>query len=594
MSVLDDHVYEFDEFRLDADQRLLVRRGEQLTLTPRVFDTLLYFVQHHNRVITKDELMRAIWADSFVEENNLSQNVSTLRRALGKARYILTVPGSGYRFAAEVKTIRRAKAALPIKKAQARTIAVLPFKPIVEASRDEALELGMADTLIARLSSSGKLIVRPLSSVRRYGGLEQDPQAAGRELGVESLLDGSLQRSADRIRLTARLINVEDGSSMWAGTFDEKATDVFAVQDAISERVASALAVPLSNEERQRLTNRSTENLEAYDLYLKGRYHWNKLISTEVRRSIQFFRKAIDIDPTYALAYAGIAEAYRSLPISSDVQPDDSFPLAHAAVAKALEIDDKLADVHATLSILNSWYDWDWSGAEREAKRAIELNPNSSEAHRANALLLSTLGRQREAIEAAAQAREFDPLALLTRTHESLFLYYDGRYEEAREKLVKTLEIESTFWIALLTLAKIYVRQELYSDAITELSKARVSSGGNTQTIAWIGYAFARSGDHKQARAILEELVAISVKRYVPPHNIALIHNGLGEDKAALDWLEQAYSVRDVLLSAFITVDPSWDRLRETPRLRAILRGMNLERSDEGSYNVWPSSSRPD
>jgi len=586
MSTRDAQFYEFDEFRIDADRRLLLCQGEPLTLTPRVFDTLLYFVQHANRVISKEELMRAIWADSFVEENNLSQNVSTLRRALGQPRYILTIPGTGYRFAADVKAEKRTEASIPTRDVKARTIAVLPFKPIVEMIRDDALELGMADTLIARLSSSGKLIVRPLSSVRRYSGLEQDPQAAGRELGVESVLDGSLQRSADRIRLTARLINVDDGASIWVGTFDEKATDVFAVQDAISERVANALAVPLSNEERQQLTRRSTQNLEAYDLYLKGRYFWSKLVPPEVRRSIQFFQRAIDLDPTYALAYAGIAEAYRSFPISSDVPPNDSFPLAHAAVAKALEIDDDLADVHATLSILKSWYDWDWSGAEREARRALALNPNSSEAHRANALLLSSLGHQKEAIEAAAQARELDPLAMLTRTHESLFLYYDGQYDEAREKLVKTLEIEPNFWIALLTLAKIYVRNGHYSEAIAALTRARLSSGGNAQTIAWIGYASALAGDHQRARMVLQELMLLSRERYIPPHNLALMHNGLGEDEAAIDWLERACEVRDVLLPAFFTVDPSWDRLRANPRITTILKAMNLERSDDGSYNI--------
>src|SRR5215471_7383688 len=568
-------IYEFDEFRLDANRRLLLREGRPLTLTPRVFDTLLYFVQHANRLILKDELMRAIWADSFVEENNLSQNVSTLRRALGNRCYILTVPGSGYRFATDIKTIDvREKQASPAP--ELRTIAVLPFKPIVEQSRDESLELGMADTLIARLSSSGKLIVRPLSSVRRYTGLEQDPQAAGRELGVESVLDGSLQRSADRIRITARLINVSDGTSLWVGTFDENATDVFAVQDAISEKVSTALAIPLSTEERRQLTKRHTENLEAYDLYLKGRYCWSKLIPPKVRRSIQFFQQAIEIDPTYALAYAGIAEAYRSLPISGDVPPHDAFPLAHAAAAKALEIDEKLADVHATLSILNSWYDWDWVAAEREARRAIELNPNSSEAHRANGLLLSTLGRQEDAIAAATRARELDPLAMLTRTHESLFLYYDGRYQEAREKLVKTLEIDPNFWIALLTLGKILVREGKYEKGIAQFDKARSFSGGNAQTISWIGYAFGLAGDLAQADAVLGELKELSTQRYVPPYNFALIYNGLGDDETTLRWLQQALTVRDVLLSAFITVDPCWDRLRENSTFKKILKGMNL------------------
>jgi DNA-binding winged helix-turn-helix (wHTH) protein/tetratricopeptide (TPR) repeat protein len=587
MSISEPDIYEFDDFHLDAVKRVLLRRGEPLPLTPRVFDTLLYFVQHHGRVIEKDELMRAIWPDSFVEENNLNQNVSTLRRTLGESRsqtrYIVTVPGSGYRFAAEVKAVSGPVASRPAAGIQPKVIAVLPFKPIVAESRDEALELGMADSLIAQLSNSREIIVRPLSSVRRYSGLEQDPQAAGRELGVESVLDGSIQRSGDRIRVTARFINVMEGASLWVGTFDENFTDVFAVQDAISERVANALALPLSNEERRGLTKRYTENLEAYDLYLKGRYYWNKLIPPEVRKSIQFFQQAIDLDPTYALAYAGMAEAYRSFPISSDVPPDDAFPLAHAAAAKALEIDDTLADVHATLSILHNWYDWDWAGAEREAKRALALNPNSSEAHRAYALLLSTLGRQQEAIAEAARARELDPLALLTRTHESLFLYYDGQDQEAQEKLVKTLEIDPNFWIALLTLAKIYIRQGKYTEAIAELNSARKFSGDNTQTISLTGYAWAMSGNRTQALAALKELKTLSTQRYIPFYNIAMVYNGLGEDDEALTWLERAFERQEVLLSAFITVDPLWNRLRENPRFVRILKGLNHEQPGQES-----------
>lgn len=576
MSVQEPDIYEFDDFRLDAVKRVLLLRGELLPLTPRVFDTLLYFVQHHGRVIGKNELMQAIWPDSFVEENNLNQNVSTLRRALGKPRYLVTVPGSGYRFAADVKTFCEAQAPRPVSGARSRTVAVLPFKPIVAESRDEALELGMADTLIARLSNSREIIVRPLSSVRRYGGLEQDPQAAGCELGVESVLDGSIQRAADRIRVTARLINVEDGASQWVGTFDEKFTDVFAVQDAISERVATALALRLTAEEKRQLTRRYTENTEAYELYLKGRYHANKMIPPEVRKGIQFFQQAIGLDPTYALAHAGLADAYRSLPMTSEAPPVDAFPLVKAAALRALEIDELLADVHATLAFAKSWYDWDWAGAERAAKRALDLNPNSSEAHRAYALLLSTLGSQRLAIAEAARARELDPLALLTRTHESLFLYYDGRDEEARAKLVKTLEIDPNFWIALLTLAKIDIRQGRFSEALAALNKAKASSGGNTQTLSMIGYAQALSGERASALAALDELKILSTQRYVPPYNLAMVYNGLGDDDNALTWLERAYEARDTLLSAFITVDPNWDRLRTSSRFAAILKGMNL------------------
>lgn len=398
MNEAQTHIYEFGDFRLDAAKRLLLKRdGERIPLTPKAFDTLLYLVEHSGALLDKDELLRAVWADTVVEENNLNQHISTLRRVLGERRdehhYIVTVPGRGYRFIADVSThtnldeqkkVEENQHALDEKQAKEsntgaasqlaqragkqnrnvwiglcagiviiglvvaasyfwvartktasvssiRTIAVLPFKPLVAENRDEALEMGLADTLIARLSNSREIIVRPLSSVRRYGGLEQDPQAAGRELGVESVLDGSLQRWGDRIRVTARLVSVADGASLWTETFDEKFTNIFAVQDAISERVTGTLALRLSSEEKKRLTKRYTENVEAYQLYLIGRYHWGKLTPTEVKKSIGYFQQAIEIDPAYALAYAGLAKAYTSLPITSDVPPKDAFPKAKAA-----------------------------------------------------------------------------------------------------------------------------------------------------------------------------------------------------------------------------------------------------------------------
>ncbi len=578
------YIYEFENFRVDASKRVLLRASQPLSITPRVFDTLLYLVQHHGRVIGKEELLRAIWPDVFVEENNLNQNVSALRRALGESRgenrYIITVPGHGYRFAASVRIVSGVtdeSARGVVTGDGARAFAVLPFKPLVEEHRDEALELGMADALIIRLSNSRQIIVRPLTSVRRYGGQEQDPQTAGRELGVESVLDGSIQRWGESIRVTVRLINVSDGASLWVGTFDEEFTDVFAVQDAISERVAGALALRLSAEERLGLTKHFTEEPEAYEYYLKGRYHWNKLVPSEVRKSIEFFRQAIEVDPNYALAYTGLAASYVSLPITSDVPPADAFPQAKAAATKALEIDESLADAHTYLAFVNFWFDWDWSTAEREATRGIALNPNSSEAHRAYGILLSQLGRHEEAIAEGVRARELDPLALITRTNEALFLYYAGYDREAEERLVRTLEIDPNFWIALLTLAKVYLRQGKYSEAIVSLTKARKFSGGSAHPISMLGFACAVAGDSEQAHAILDELKSLSEQRYVPPYNFALVYNGLNADDEALHWLERAYQVRDVLLAAFIKADPNWDRLRSNPRLAAILTAMKLE-----------------
>ena len=643
MNEAQTHVYEFGDFRIDAAKRLLLKRdGERVPLTPKAFDTLLYLVEHSGTLLDKDELLKAVWADTIVEENNLNQHISTLRRVLGEKRdehqYILTVPGRGYRFVADVSTHtngdeqqkvgedqpaldeKQAKesnagaasqldqragkphrnvwlgllagivtvglvvAALyfwrartkPASVSSIRTIAVLPFKPLVAENRDEALEMGMADTLIARLSNSREIIVRPLSSVRRYGGLEQDAQVAGRELGVESVLDGSLQRWGDRIRVNARLVSVSNGAALWTGTFDEKFTGVFAVQDAISERVTGALALRLSDEEKNRLTKRYTENIEAYQLYLIGRYHLLKLTPTELRKGIEYFQRALEIDPTYALAYGGLAEAYRASSISGDMPPRDVFPKAKAAALKALEIDESLADVHATLGMIHIWFDWDWAGAERECKRAIDLNPNSGDAHRAYALLLFYLGQHDEAVAEGKRARELDPLSLLNNTLEGMFLHFAGRDDEAAARLQKALELDPNFWIAHLTLSKVYTRRRMYPEAIAALSQARKFSGGNTETISLTGYNWALSGNRAQAQTALAELKSLSTQRYVPSYNIAMIYNGLDEKEEALAWLEKAYEERDVRLT-FAKIDPKWDSFRSDFRFASLIKRIGLE-----------------
>ena len=575
MADLAPHIYEFGDFRIDAAKALLVRKGEPVALTPKVFETLLYLVRRQGDLVEKDELIRAVWPDTVVEENNLNQNISTLRRVLGESRgenrYIVTVPGRGYRFVASVRT-PPVSAAAP----STRTLAVLPFKPLTADLRDEALEMGMADTLIARLSSSRGTTVRPLSSVRKYGSLEQDALAAGRELAVESVLDGSIQRNGNHIRVTARLVQVSDGTSLWAGTFDEEFTDVFAVQDTISEKVAAALALGLSQEEKQRLTRRYTENVEAYHCYLKGRYQIGKVTRPAITKGIEFFQQAIDIDPTYALAFAGVAEAYRRLPITSDVAPMEAFPRAKAAALKALEIDENITDAHLALGFIRLWFDWDWAGADREFKRAIELNPSSGEAHMGYAALLSAVGRHREAVTEGQRAIDADPLSLLVNANQAQFLHWARRDDEARLQADKTLEMDAGFWIAHLALGRVHIQAGEYEKAIAALTKARDSSGGNSETISLIGYAWARAGDRAQALAVVDELKSRFAGRYLPPHSIAVIYHGLGDKDETFKWLENAYDERDVRLT-FLKIDPKWDAIRSEPQFGALLRGMGLE-----------------
>ena len=456
-----------------------------------------------------------------------------------------------------------------------RRIAVLPFKPLVAENRDQVLELGMADTLIAKLSNSRQIIVSSLNAVRKYSGLEQDPSAAGRELQVSSVLEGNVQKVADRIRVTARLINVADGASLWAGTFDEKFTDVFAVQDAISQKVADALALRLSGEEKRRLTKRDTKNLEAYQLYLTGRYHYARLIPPEIRTAIGFYQQAIDLDHNYAPAYFGLAEANRSLAITSDVPSKDCLPQATAATRKALEIDDSLAEGHASLSFSLIWYEWDWIGGEREAKRAIALNPNSAYSHFALAQVLSDLGRHDEAIAEGARAVELDPVFFLFSAIEGMFLHHARRDDEAIGRLEKTLQLDPTFWITHLILGKVYIQQRKYPEAVAAFVKARDLSHGNSEAIASIGYAAALAGDKAKARAVLDELKGLSVQHYIPPFNVAMVYTGLGDQNEALSWLEKACEERDVRVT-ILKVDPRWDSLRSNPRFMAILKRIGL------------------
>jgi DNA-binding winged helix-turn-helix (wHTH) protein/Tfp pilus assembly protein PilF len=566
------HIFEFGDFVVDGSKHLLLRNGEPVALTPKVFDTLLFLVQHPGQLVEKDELIRAVWPDTVVEENNLNQNISILRRLLGEERgvnrYIVTVPGRGYRFVAAVRS-----SAGPAKVAPIGSIAVLPFKPLTTGHRDEALEMGMADTLIAQLSSSRATIVRPLSSVRKYTNLEQDPQAAGRELGVESVLDGSIQSDGTQIRVTVRLTSVADGASLWAGKFDQEFTNVFAVQDTISEKVTSALALRLSQDEKKRLTQRYTDNVEAFHCYLKGRYHIGKVTRPAITKGLEFFQQAIDIDPTYALAYAGLAEAYRRLPITSDVAPKEAFPKAKAAARKALEIDENLVDAHMAMGFTKTWFDWDWAAAEREFKTAIELNPSGGEPHMGYANLLSYLGRYAAALVEGQRAVELDPLSLIVNANLAQFLHWAGLLDEARKQVQKTLEIDPNFWVANLVLGRMHIHVGNYREAIAVLTKAREFCGANSETVSLISYAHAMTGDRASAQAVLHELQ--SRQTYVPPYNVALAYHGLGDRDQALQWLEQAYQDRDVRLT-WLRVESKWDSLRSDPRFVDLQKRVGL------------------
>ena len=460
--------------------------------------------------------------------------------------------------------------------ASIKSVAVLPFKPLVAENRDEALEIGMADTLISRLGNNRQLVVRPLSSVRKFGSLEQDALTAGRALDVESVLDGSVQRRGDKIRVNARLIKVADGTLLWTGTFDEEFTDIFVVQDVISNRAVAALAVQLGGDEKMSLTKRYTENIEAYGLYLKGRFHTGKLTPQEMQTGISYFQQALGIDPSYALASVGLAEAYRALATAGEMPGTELFPKAKAAAQKAIEIDDRLADAHAILGFIIFWSDWNWKESENQCQRALELNPNCADAHAFYAHLLSNTGRHAEALAEIKRARELDPLSSKSNALEGQFLLHAGQTEKALARLQKTFELDPTFWLAHLFASSAYIEKGMFPEAIAEARKARELSGVSTHPLAFEGYALAKSGKQTEARAVLAELLKLSTHRFVSPYSIALIYNGLDERDETLAWLERGFAQREPKM-VFVKVEPKWNNLRSEPRFVDLMKRMRLQ-----------------
>jgi DNA-binding winged helix-turn-helix (wHTH) protein/TolB-like protein/Flp pilus assembly protein TadD len=638
MSRLAKRFYQFGPFRIDVEKRMLLRDGEGVTLAPKAFDTLLILVKHHGQVLEKDELMRELWPDSIVEEANLPQNISALRKALGESpnerRYIITIPGRGYRFAADVEEIegedqdlvleRYTKSTIVINEQQyspadsisrmpaprasyirrkpvlagmivlalifsasllwlwlsgrsevqqrgapIKSLAVLPFRQL-GAEADEYLGLGIADSLITRLSNLREIKVRPTSSVLKYINETKPPAEIGRELGVEAVLEGNIRKDGETIRVTIQLVRVDDGSAMWAGRFDNRFTSIFSIEDSISGRVAESLAPRLTGVEREALVRRYTENTGAYHLYLKGSYFLNKKTPEATYKAMEYFRQATEKDANYALAYVGLANSYLAVPVT-DAAPRENFPKAREAASRALEIDNRLAEAYAAIGLISFWYDWDWKEAEANFKRAIENNPNSALCRFYYAHLLSNMGRHEEAIPEARRAVELDPLSLLINSVCAQLFYHAREYDQAIEQAQKVVEIDPDYWIARTLIGRIYAEKGMYGEAIGELQQGLQLSGGSTESYTQLGYGYAVSGNRAQAERVLDELKRLLKKRYVPLNNLARIYVGLGQKDQALDLLEKALGDRETGLT-YLKVVPQWDTLREEPRFKYLMR----------------------
>lgn len=450
------------------------------------------------------------------------------------------------------------------------SIAVLPFVNVGGDPNLEYLSDGISETLINSLTQLQRLHVVARASAFRYKGKEADPQTVGRELNVRTVLMGRVRQNGDTVNVQVDLVDATTGAQLWGEEYERKLADVLSVKQAISREITDKLRLRISGDEQKQLVV-SDSNGEAYQLYLKGRYHWNKRTSEGIGKSIEYFNQAIDRDPSYALAYAGLADSWFTAAWYRDVEPREGYEKARAATNKALAIDDKLAEAHNTLAMIKGNYDWDWPGAEKEFKLSIQLNPNYPTAHQRYSLYLPVVGRLDEAVAEAKRAQQLDPLALILNENVGDILFLARRYDEAEAQLRKTLELDPNFFVARNTLAKVYEAKGMYKEAL-EQNLARE----DPEVVAEVMKIYAASGMQGVWRDRVEELLEISKKEHISPYNIAILYIRLDDKDKAFEWLNKALEARAILFT-YLVADPRFDNIRSDPRYAALLQRANLK-----------------
>ena len=624
-------IYEFGPFRLDPGERLLLRDGKPVALAPKAFDTLVALVENGGHLVKKDDLMKLVWPGTFVEEVNLAQNVSAIRRALDTKgeKYIETVPKVGYRLilnarvlsepdraptqvssevpgnteltqlpgkptpekASWVKNLRTKRLAAlclgavvlllsilawrrTVKPATATPIRSLVVLPIINLSGDAGQDYvadGMTDELTTQLAKIGSIRVISRTSAMRFRNSQKPLPQIARELQVDAVVEGSITRSDNRLRLTTQLIDASTDQHLWAESYDRDRRDGFALPSEVAQNIATRIGAPLTVVERARLHRVKPVETAAYEAYFRGRYFWYKRTQVDLRKSLAYFQEATQADPGYAPAYVGLARGYLSLASYSLADARESVLMAKAMSLKALEVDDSLGEAHVPLGEIRAEYDWDLPGAEAEFRQAIALNPNDAVAHQFYAEdVLEPEGRSDEANRELSIAQQLEPSIVIIRVAVGYAHFLARDYDRAIDQERKTLEMEPSFPKAHQILGLAYEGKGMYREAVEEFKTASTLDT-NPAYFAGLARSYALNGQPQEAKRVLARLTSVSGHQSANPYQIALIYLALGERDRSLDWLERARKERSWLL-IYLKVDPRVDPLRSDPRFNEVLK----------------------
>ena len=601
--------YRFADFLLVPSDKQLLRDGQPVALAPKLFDALLLLVEGGGHLVEKQELIDRLWPGTFVQEDSLAQAISQLRKRLrGKEReaeLIETVPKRGFRFVAQLCQVElpprsqatEARHEAPYVGPTRVALGVLPFENIGGNPEQEYLADGLTEEMIVSLGQidPGRLAVIGRTSAMAYKRSTRSLAEIGREMGAALLVESSIRTENGRLRISSKLIRVSDQAEIWSASYEANPGSVLEFQRELSAAIATHIRVQLSPERVAALERRQTRHLQAYDFYLRGRYFWNQLSPATTRRALEYYTRATEVDPHYALAWSGVADAYSASPINSDAPPASAWARARDAAARAVAAEPNLAETQTSQGIVKFWFDWDWRGAEAAFRKATELDPGYSLAHRMAGICLSHMGKKEDALSAIQRARELDPLQASHHALSAQVAFNARDYSEALRFARQATVLDPEFWIGYMQLAQAYERLGQTELALDVFNTAARLCGGNSKTLSCRGYILARAGMTEAAREVLSTLEAVGRERYVPPYALALVHAGLGQLDEMLAWLQRAYEARDVHL-VFLPVDAKWDAVREDPRFQAILArcgfpAIATPKPPEGSANTVRSSA---